>query len=119
MKSFDLNAITKDIYSAYPEAERKPLIGITANYTDGDASLRDRYYAALLERLQASATEGGLLAGVNCWAWGGEAQPAHRDWQPGDPYCGDPAQEPQGLYSVFGDDATIALLREAAQRLTR
>ena len=47
MKSFDLNAITKDIYSVYPEAERKPLIGITANYTDGDASLRDRYYTQI------------------------------------------------------------------------
>lgn len=49
MKSFDLNAITKDIYSAYPEAERKPLIGITANYTDGDASLRDRYYTQIAD----------------------------------------------------------------------
>ena len=82
-------------------------------------TLRDRYYGAILERLHASAAAGGLLAGVNCWAWGGEAQPAHRDWQPGDPYCGDPAQEPQGLYSVFGDDTTVALLREAAQHLAR
>lgn len=49
MKSFDLNAITKDIYSAYPEAERKPLIGITANYADGDASLRDRYYTQIAD----------------------------------------------------------------------
>ena len=49
MKSFDLNAITKNIYSAYPEAERKPLIGITANYTDGDASLRDRYYTQIAD----------------------------------------------------------------------
>ena len=49
MKSFDLNAITKDIYSAYPEAARKPLIGITANYTYGDASLRDRYYTQIAD----------------------------------------------------------------------
>ena len=49
MKSFDLKAITKDIYSAYPEAARKPLIGITANYTDGDASLRDRYYTQIAD----------------------------------------------------------------------
>lgn len=49
MKSFDLNAITKDIYSVYPEAARKPLIGITANYTDGDASLRDRYYTQIAD----------------------------------------------------------------------
>ena len=49
MKSFDLNAITQDIYSAYPEAARKPLIGITANYADGDASLRDRYYTQIAD----------------------------------------------------------------------
>ena len=49
MKSFDLNAITKDIYSAYPEAARKPLIGRTANDTDGDASLRDRYYTQIAD----------------------------------------------------------------------
>lgn len=48
MKSFDLNAITHDIYSVFPEATRKPLIGITSNYTDGDASLRDRYYTQIV-----------------------------------------------------------------------
>lgn len=116
-----------DQHMAIAERLRKPVVIEEFGFPRDDCrfgrgtptTLRDRYYAALLERLQASATEGGLLAGVNCWAWGGEAQPAHRDWQPGDPYCGDPAQEPQGLYSVFGDDTTVTLLREAAQRLAR
>ena len=42
MKSFDLNAITKKIYSVYPEARRKPMIGLTANFVDGSIALLDR-----------------------------------------------------------------------------
>lgn len=79
--------------------------------------LRDAYYRCIIGRVAASAAEGDVLAGCNFWGWGGEAQPRHRDWQPGDPYCGDPAQEPQGLFSVFDDDTTVALIREANRRL--
>ena len=44
MKSFDLGEHLNDIYAAFPEANRQPVIGITANYTNGDAALRDKYY---------------------------------------------------------------------------
>ena len=44
MEDFDLEARLLDIYSAYPEGESRPVIGITANYAEGDATLRDRYY---------------------------------------------------------------------------
>lgn len=44
MKQFDLNAHLNQIYSHYPAAHHRPLIGITTNYADGDATLRDRYY---------------------------------------------------------------------------
>lgn len=44
MHSFDLEQHLKGIYSTYPEHRRQPIIGITANYADGDATLRDRYY---------------------------------------------------------------------------
>ena len=44
MKSFNLDAHTSKIYAAFPEANRQPVIGITANYSDGDATLRDKYY---------------------------------------------------------------------------
>jgi hypothetical protein len=43
-ESFDLESHLKDIYATFPEARRKPMIGITANYVDGDVTLRDRYY---------------------------------------------------------------------------
>ena len=80
-------------------------------------TLRDTYYAGIFDRLLASERSGGLLAGVNFWAWGGEAKPAHTVWQAGDVYCGDPAQEPQGLYSVFDDDTTVELIRRTANQL--
>lgn len=44
MHSFDLEQHLKGIYSTFPEARRQPVVGITANYSDGDATLRDRYY---------------------------------------------------------------------------
>ena len=34
-------------------------------------------------------------------------------WRPGDDYCGDPAQEPQGLFSVYAsDNTTLDLIRK-------
>ena len=44
MQSFDLEQHLRGIYSTYPESRRQPIVGITANYADGDATLRDRYY---------------------------------------------------------------------------
>lgn len=44
------------------------------------------------------------LAGINFWGWGGEARPTKPQWQRWEPYTADPAQEEQGLYSVFDND---------------
>ena len=60
------------------------------------------------------------VAGVNLWGWGGYAEPAHRAWEPGDDYTGDPAQEDQGLNSVFATDkSTLEIIREAASRVRK
>lgn len=48
MKNFDLKAHEDAVYSSYPEAGRKPVIGVTTNFEDGDATLRDRYYAQIV-----------------------------------------------------------------------
>lgn len=54
------------------------------------------------------------LAGVNFWGWGGSAVPKHKSWKQGDPYAGDPAQDDQGLNSVFSADrSTIEIIRRA------
>ena len=55
----------------------------------------------------------GMVAGCNFWGWGGLAEPEHEMWQRGDDYTGDPAQEAQGLNSVFAcDSSTIATIKQ-------
>ena len=49
MKSFDIGCCLDGIYSRYPEAERKPVIGLTGNYADGEARLVERYYKSVAE----------------------------------------------------------------------
>ena len=81
---------------------------------------RDRYYGYVMQRIVKSAGERGLFAGMNFWGWGGLAEQSETDiyWQPGDDYCGDPAQEQQGLNSVYASDtSTIAVIKAAAEKL--
>lgn len=80
-------------------------------------SARDVYYRHIMDAVVQSAASGDVLAGCNFWAWGGEARPQHLVWQTGDPYCGDPAQEEQGLYSVFDCDSTVGVVAESAKQL--
>lgn len=44
MDSFNLKQHLDSVYRYYPEGRRKPVIGITANVVDGNASLRNHYY---------------------------------------------------------------------------
>lgn len=69
---------------------------------------RDRYYEAVFAAIHEQMLRGGAFAGCNFWAWGGLAELAddHIYWQRGDDYTGDPAQEQQGLNSVFASDST-------------
>ncbi len=77
---------------------------------------RDEYYTHIFGRIVESAAEGGLFAGLNFWGWGGLASQSATNiyWQQGDDYCGDPAQEQQGLNSVYACDAsTVKIIRDA------
>lgn len=71
-------------------------------------ALRERYYGAIFDILleQVGKKTGGNLAGVNFWAYGGEARPKKDQpfWKKGDDYTGDPPMEEQGLNSVFDSD---------------
>lgn len=49
MKSFDLQGCLDNIYSRYPEAECRPVIGLTGNFAEGDARLCERYYRSVAE----------------------------------------------------------------------
>jgi mannan endo-1,4-beta-mannosidase len=81
---------------------------------------RDEYYGLIYQVLEDSASSGAPIAGSNFWAWGGEGFARHSDgmWQIGDPYVGDPPQEPQGRNSVFlSDTSTLRIVREYARRM--
>jgi len=83
---------------------------------------RDAYYAHVFNKVVESAAEDGLLAGCNFWGWGGfaEQNPDSIWWQEGDDLCGDPAQEQQGLNSVYMSDAsTVAVIRNANRELAQ
>lgn len=70
---------------------------------------RDAYYKYVFNIIRTS----GKIAGCNFWSWGGLASVKHGNWQMWDDYTGDPAQEEQGLNSVFASDSTtLAMIKE-------
>ena len=69
---------------------------------DAPTTGRDKFY----EYVFSLVTDEGIIDGCNFWGWGGFAEPRGEQWQPWDDYTGDPAQEPQGLNSVFATDAS-------------
>lgn len=73
---------------------------------------RDQYYQYIFSLVGSEPA----VSGCNFWAWGGEARPQHEQWQVGDPYMGDPAQEQQGLNSVFDSDTTTLKIIEDKTR---
>ena len=82
---------------------------------------RDRFYEYVFSLVADNAKEGGYFAGCNFWGWGGFAQPRHeQQWQVGDDYTGDPAQEQQGLNSVFsGDESTLHVIKSQVKRMEK
>ncbi|MDL2221754.1 beta-galactosidase [Parabacteroides sp. OttesenSCG-928-N08] len=84
---------------------------------DDPVTARDRYYTNIFAHVVEASRNGGAIAGCNFWAWGGVGRPAHEFWKPWDDYVGDPAQEEQGLNSVFDTDSTIEVIRAYANQL--
>lgn len=80
---------------------------------------RDAFYEYVFSLVVNHAEHGGYFAGCNFWGWGGLARPRHYEqWQVGDDYTGDPAQEAQGLNSVFsGDASTLRVIQMQARRM--
>lgn len=73
---------------------------------------RDIFYEGVFDLINKS----GMIAGCNIWGWGGYAVPQHERWMPWDPYTCDPAQEEQGLNSVFAcDSSTLLIIKNAAK----
>jgi len=82
---------------------------------DVPTTARDDFYRYIFELISSDAQQKGYFAGCNFWGWGGFAELAddHINWMKGDDYTGDPAQEQQGLNSVFAsDESTTQLIKE-------
>ena len=86
---------------------------------EAPTTARDEYYRYVFDLIRQDRESGGLFAGCNFWAWGGFAgqNPGHVFWEKGDDYTGDPAQEQQGLNSVFATDSTIEIIKAENREL--
>ena len=86
---------------------------------EAPTTARDEYYRYVFDLIRQDRESGGLFAGCNFWAWGGFAgqSPDHVFWEKGDDYTGDPAQEQQGLNSVFATDSTIEIIKAENRKL--
>ena len=82
---------------------------------------RDGFYEYVFSLVADNAEQGGYFAGCNFWGWGGFAKPKHeQQWQVGDDYTGDPAQEQQGLNSVFSSDkSTLKVIKSQVDRMNK
>ncbi len=87
---------------------------------EAQTTVRDDYYDYVFSLINNARKSGGFFAGCNFWGWGGDATPEHDDWQVGDPYTGDPAQEAQGLNSVFSSDlSTLKVISKWNKKLSK
>ena len=86
---------------------------------EAPTTARDEYYRYVFDLIRQDRESGGLFAGCNFWAWGGFAgqNPDHVFWEKGVDYTGDPAQEQQGLNSVFATDSTIEIIKAENRKL--
>lgn len=81
---------------------------------------RDGYYKYVFGLVGSNAAKGGYFAGCNFWGWGGNGKPLHKQWRVGDDYTGDPAQEAQGLNSVFySDKSTLNVIKTEVDKMNK
>ena len=116
-------AKTGEYISAHAEAARrlrKPLVCEEFGFPrdgfqpsrEAPTHGRDTYYSFVFSKV------GHELQGANFWGWSGFANPVHTQWEKGDPYAGDPAQEAQGLNGVYVTDTTVEVIHSATKQLT-
>ena len=82
---------------------------------------RDMYYTFVFDLIVKARQANDVFAGCNFWSWGGYAETHvedHEYWAKGDDYTGDPAQEQQGLNSIFvEDESTMTIIRNTNRQL--
>lgn len=112
-----------DMHIELAEKINKPLVveefGMPRDNMDfrkqSGVTCRDKYFTFVFDLIEDAYKVGGKFAGCNFWSWGGYAVTHvedHEYWAKGDDYTGDPAQEQQGLNSIFvEDDSTLEIIR--------
>lgn len=81
---------------------------------------RDKYYKIIFDVVYDSASAGAPIAGTNFWSWGGVGRGKNKDnvWRVGDPFVGDPPQEPQGFNSIYDTDlSTLSIIKEHSEKM--
>lgn len=128
-KSCEQTAKYIDMHIDLAEKIRKPLVveefGMPRDNLDfrksATTECRDEYYGFVFDMIKKAKADNGYFAGCNFWSWGGYAVTQvedHEYWAKGDDYTGDPAQEQQGLNSIFvEDESTIAIIRNTNKAL--
>lgn len=110
-------------HSEMMKRARKPLVLEEFGYPRDSMSFapgsptegRDKFYEYVFSLVE----RGDLIDGCNFWGWGGYAEPDHVVWVAGDEYTCDPAQEEQGLNSVFvKDNKTLAIISRIARNIS-
>lgn len=109
------------LHAAKAKQMKKPLVIEEFGYPRDNMGLapgspteaRDAFYDYM-----CGLVADGTISGLNFWGWGGEAKPKHAVWEPGDDYTGDPAQEDQGLNSIFqADKSTLNVIKKHTANL--
>ena len=112
-----------DMHIELAEKINKPLVveefGMPRDNMDfrkqSGVTCRDNYFTFVFGLIEDAYKVGGKFAGCNFWSWGGYAVTHvedHEYWAKGDDYTGDPAQEQQGLNSIFvEDESTLEIIR--------
>lgn len=75
---------------------------------------RDAFFGAMCEHLSGLGDAASDVAGLNFWAWSGEARPGSgrlHEW------LGDPPHEPQGWYGVYDTDSSTGEVIRSCARL--
>ncbi len=81
---------------------------------------RDKYFKIIYDVIYDSASAGAPIAGSNFWSWAGVGRGKNKDniWRPGDPFLGDPPQEPQGFNSIYDTDlSTLLIIKEHSEKM--
>jgi mannan endo-1,4-beta-mannosidase len=85
---------------------------------DAETTLRDRFFDEIYGACHQAAAD-TTMAGLFPWAWSGDRRPLRpgEAWRAGEPFTGDPPDDPQGWQSIYRTDkSTLRVIKHWAER---